>query len=186
MLRLVRHPIHIFTASPSGSFQHALWALSPLKCCSWHQPAKLTCKLAATPKREKNSFSDQNSPQPFHLHTRQRVLHRKCLTDNNVAEQWLKTFKTDYNFSSWVLSLLQRFQMGARFNWKWWHGALKLWDGPREFNEGKPQGLTCIMNIICCLFLYQAHSSQLWKRIRCKNTTSFPDNKSSDVDRFSM
>lgn len=106
MLRLVRHPIHIFTASPSGSFQHALWALSPLKCCSWHQPAKLACKLAATLKRENNSSSDQNSPQPFHLHARQRVLYRKCLTDNNHAEQWLKTFKNDYNFRSGVLSLL--------------------------------------------------------------------------------
>lgn len=113
MLRLVRHPIHIFTASPSGSFQHALWALSPLKCCSWHQPAKLACKLAATPERENNSSSDQNSPQPFHLHARQRVLYRKCLTDNNVAEQWLKTFKNDYNFRSGVLSLLCK-RLGLR------------------------------------------------------------------------
>lgn len=122
MLRLVRHPIHIFTASPSGSFQHALWALSPLKCCGWHQPAKLACKLAATPKRENNSSPDQNSPQPFHLHARQRVLYRKCLTDNNVAEWWLKTFKTDYNFRTGVLSLLLKAPSWIYKGFKWRQG----------------------------------------------------------------
>lgn len=149
MLRLVRHPIHIFTASPTGSYQHALRALSPLKCCSWHQPGKLACKLAATPKREKNSSSDQNSPQPFHLHARQRVLYRKCFTDNNVAEQWLKTFKITVISELECPLFYEKHQTGS--NRKWWHGVLQLWDGLREFNEGKPHGLPCIMNMISSL-----------------------------------
>lgn len=187
MLRLVRHPIHIFTASPSGSFQHALWALSPLKCCGWHQPAKLACKLAATPKRENNSSPDQNSPQPFHLHARQRVLYRKCLTDNNVAEWWLKTFKTGYNFRTGVLSLLLKAPSWIYKGFKWRQGLTgnggtvrfscemgqenlmrvnrRVWHALRTWSAAKgPSFLPSTFNPTS-------------KTIYCKNTAGFSDNK---------
>ena len=53
----------------------------------------------------------------------------------------------------------KRFSTKAKFNWKWWHGEFQQWDGPREFNKGKPQGLTCIMNMVRLLSLlcYQTH-----------------------------
>lgn len=186
--RPVRHPIHIFTASPSGSFQHALWALSPLKCCSWHQPAKLACKLAATPKRENNLLL---WPKTHHslficMPGREYFIVNVWLTimlQNNdwkhirmtiISEVDCFLFCEKVEFTKgfkWMRGLTGNggtvhfsCEMGQenlmRVNHRVWH-ALWTWSAAKKKS----------------LLLYQAHSSQLWEKIRLqKNATAFPDN----------
>lgn len=84
------------TSQAPHSFIHSV-TLRKLSTCTtsvhWSAAAgtglqSLLAKGAATLQRENNSYSDQNSPQPIHLHARHRVLFSFLFlsaTDNNTA-----------------------------------------------------------------------------------------------------